>query len=261
MRCAFCFLEILLICGHPAAEDSSPKEAVNAPVKPPVQDAKTPPAKQAEPSKSEKIAEWIKELGAEDFTSREQAMVRLFESGAPALAPLTEVAEKSADDEVRLRAQALVEKIKKQIMRDRYLKQEGLVTLPSGLRYKILKEGDAKGASPKDGDLAVFHYTGCLLEGKEFENTYKQETPAVSATCDLPKGMEEALQKMKPGAKWQLIVPPDLAYGDQGCGDKIPPKATLVYEVELIKVQPKPPPGTANSSSSSGSLSGSGGLP
>jgi FKBP-type peptidyl-prolyl cis-trans isomerase FklB len=109
--------------------------------------------------------------------------------------------------------------------------KEGVVTLPSGLQYKALEEGS--GASPKLTDVVTFHYTGKLLDGKVFDSSVGG-APAESPITNLIKGWQEALVLMKPGSKWELYIPSDLAYGDRGAGDIIEPGSTLVFEVELI---------------------------
>ena len=114
----------------------------------------------------------------------------------------------------------------------------GVVTAASGLQYKILTEG--QGESPKATDNVTVHYKGTLLDGTEFDNSYKRNQPASFGVGQVIKGWTEALQLMKPGAKWQLFVPPDLAYGEAG-RPGIPPNALLTFEVELISVQTAAP--------------------
>jgi len=116
-------------------------------------------------------------------------------------------------------------------------KKEGVVTLPSGLQYKILKAGDGK--NPTVDDTVVCHYRGTLLDGTEFSNTYKRNQPMTLAVKGVIKGWTEALQLMSVGSKWQLWVPSNLAYGELGSGP-IGPNATLIYEVELISIKEKP---------------------
>jgi FKBP-type peptidyl-prolyl cis-trans isomerase len=115
--------------------------------------------------------------------------------------------------------------------------KEGVVTLPSGLQYKILKAGD--GEKPKPTDTVVCNYRGTLLNGKEFDSSYKRGQPATFPVSGVIKGWTEALQLMPVGSKWQLFIPPDMAYGDRGAGNDIAPGATLIFEVELISIQPK----------------------
>lgn len=112
--------------------------------------------------------------------------------------------------------------------------QEGIVTTASGLQYKILAEG--AGDPPKANDTVTVHYRGTLLDGTEFDSSHKRGQPATFGVGQVIKGWTEALQLMKPGAKWQLFIPPDLAYGPRG-RPGIPPNALLQFEVELISVQ------------------------
>ena len=113
-------------------------------------------------------------------------------------------------------------------------KKEGVVTLPSGLQYKVLVAGTGK--SPNPTDNVTVHYRGTLVDGTEFDSSYKRNAPATFGIDRVIPGWKEALPKMKEGAKWQLFVPPKLAYGETGAGPKIPPESTLIFEVELISV-------------------------
>jgi len=116
-------------------------------------------------------------------------------------------------------------------------KKDGVVTLPSGLQYKILKAGD--GPKPSAEDTVVCQYRGTLIDGKEFDSSYKHNQPATFPVNRVIKGWTEALQLMPTGSKWQLFIPPDLGYGDRGAGADIPPDATLIFEVELVSIKPK----------------------
>ena len=117
------------------------------------------------------------------------------------------------------------------------LKKEGVVTLPSGLQYKVLKQGDGK--KPTLDDTVVCNYQGTLLDGTEFDSSYKRKQPATIPVKGLIKGWSEALQLMPVGSKWQLFIPPQLAYGDRVVGG-IAPNAMLIFEVELLSIQDKP---------------------
>jgi FKBP-type peptidyl-prolyl cis-trans isomerase len=116
--------------------------------------------------------------------------------------------------------------------------KEGVVTLPSGLQYKIEKEGT--GPKPTASDTVVCNYRGTLLDGTEFDSSYKRGQPATFPVSGVIKGWTEALQLMPVGSKWQLFIPSSLAYGDKGAGGEIGPGATLIFEVELISIQEKP---------------------
>jgi len=113
-------------------------------------------------------------------------------------------------------------------------KKSGVKTLPSGLQYKVITEG--KGKSPKATDTVTVHYRGTLIDGTEFDSSYKRGQPASFPVNGVIKGWTEALQLMKEGAKWQLVIPSDLAYGESG-RQGIPPNAALVFEVELVSIQ------------------------
>jgi FKBP-type peptidyl-prolyl cis-trans isomerase FklB len=112
----------------------------------------------------------------------------------------------------------------------------GVKTTASGLQYKVEKEGS--GTPPKETDTVVVNYRGTLIDGTEFDSSYKRGEPATFPVNRVIKGWTEALQLMKPGAKYQLFIPPDLAYGPGGTGGDIGPNATLVFEVELISAKP-----------------------
>jgi FKBP-type peptidyl-prolyl cis-trans isomerase FklB len=115
--------------------------------------------------------------------------------------------------------------------------KDGVVALPSGLQYKILTEG--KGAKPGASESVVCNYRGTLIDGKEFDSSYKRGQPATFPVGGVIKGWTEALQLMPVGSKWQLFVPSDLAYGPRGAGADIGPNATLIFEVELLSIQAK----------------------
>lgn len=114
-------------------------------------------------------------------------------------------------------------------------KKQGIVTLPSGLQYQVLKEG--KGETPKIEDQVETHYRGTLINGKEFDSSYKRNQPAVFPLKGVIKGWTEALQLMPVGSKWKLFIPSELAYGTQGSPPVIPPNATLIFEIELLSIK------------------------
>ena len=115
--------------------------------------------------------------------------------------------------------------------------KEGVVALPSGLQYKILTQGT--GPKPTASDSVVCNYRGTLINGTEFDSSYKRGQPATFPVGGVIKGWTEALQLMAVGSKWQLFVPADLAYGDRAPGPEIGPNATLIFEVELLSIQNK----------------------
>ncbi len=115
--------------------------------------------------------------------------------------------------------------------------KEGVVTLSSGLQYKVLKQGD--GPKPTIQDAVVCHYRGTLVDGTEFDSSFKRGQAATFPVNQVIKGWSEALQLMPTGSRWQLFVPPDLAYGQQGVNGIIGPNATLIFEVELLSIRPK----------------------
>ena len=114
-------------------------------------------------------------------------------------------------------------------------KKEGIVTLPSGLQYQVLQEGNGK--SPKATDQVKCHYEGTLINGKVFDSSYRRGEPATFPLNGVIAGWTEGLQLMKEGAKYRFFIPFNLAYGTRGAGQDIPPYATLIFDVELIEVK------------------------
>ncbi|MCX7848541.1 MAG: FKBP-type peptidyl-prolyl cis-trans isomerase [bacterium] len=114
-------------------------------------------------------------------------------------------------------------------------KKEGWKTTKSGLQYKVITEG--KGPKPSATDTVVVHYRGTLIDGKEFDSSYRRGQPATFPVNGVIKGWTEALQMMPVGSKWQLVLPPELAYGERGAGPDIGPNAVLCFEVELLDIQ------------------------
>ncbi len=112
--------------------------------------------------------------------------------------------------------------------------KEGVKELPGGIQYEVIKDGT--GAQPLVTESVLAHYKGSLLDGKEFDNSFKRGQPFKAPLRALIKGWQVALPMMKEGSHWRLWIPSDLAYGDRGAGSDIPGGATLVFEVELIQV-------------------------
>ena len=114
--------------------------------------------------------------------------------------------------------------------------KEGVVTLPSGLQYKILRAGSGK--KPTDADTVECHYRGTLVNGTEFDSSYRTGQPATFKVKGLIPGWTEALKLMPVGSKWQLFIPPDLAYGERGAASgHVGPNTTLIFELELISIK------------------------
>ena len=117
-------------------------------------------------------------------------------------------------------------------------KKDGVKTTASGLQYKVMKEGG--GAQPKETDTVTVNYRGTLINGAEFDSSYKRGQPATFPVNGVIKGWTEALQLMKTGSKYQLFIPADLAYGARAVGPDITPNSALIFEVELLEVKPAP---------------------
>lgn len=141
--------------------------------------------------------------------------------------------------EMIAKRQALGEKNKKEgeIFLAENKKKKGVMTLPSGLQYKVITAG--KGKKPKPTDTVTVQYRGTLIDGTEFDSSYRRGQPATFPVNGVIPGWTEALGLMQEGAKWQIFVPSNLAYGEKGAGGQIGPNATLIFEVELISIQEK----------------------
>ena len=113
--------------------------------------------------------------------------------------------------------------------------KEGVTVLPSGLQYKVIKAGTGK--KPKATDKVTVHYRGTLIDGTEFDSSYRRGQPVSFPVNGVIPGWTEALQLMEEGAKWQVFIPPKLAYGERGAGPQIGPNATLIFEIELISIE------------------------
>ncbi len=174
------------------------------------------------------------ELDADAFA----AGVKDYLNGSPPR--LSKAQMKKALQEARARAAALREKKAAEALekgkrfREQNAKKAGVKTLADGLQYEVLKEGD--GESPKASDRVQVHYRGTLIDGKEFDSSYKRGKPAEFSLKGVVPGFREAITRMKPGAKWRVVMPPELAYGKRGAGADIGPNETLVFEIELLKV-------------------------
>lgn len=114
-------------------------------------------------------------------------------------------------------------------------KKEGVITLPSGLQYKVIKTGTGK--KPKATDEVTTHYRGTLIDGTEFDSSYKRGQPTSFPVNGVIAGWTEALQLMPVGSKWQLYIPSNLAYGPRGAGGTIGPNATLIFDIELLAIK------------------------
>ncbi len=119
-------------------------------------------------------------------------------------------------------------------------KQAGVVTMPSGLQYRILQEGDPQGAPPLPADQVTVRYTASLIDGTVYDRSDTHDKPATFRVNSVFKAWQEAFRLMKPGAKWQLFVPPDLGYGNN-TPPMVPPGSAIIYELELLKIEPPAP--------------------
>jgi FKBP-type peptidyl-prolyl cis-trans isomerase FklB len=170
-------------------------------------------------------------------------------SGKPQISP-NEVREIMTQWQKDFSEKQKVMATKNQADGEKYLtenkKKEGVKTTASGLQYKVIKEGT--GPQPKATDTVTVNYRGTLIEGTEFDSSYKRGEPATFPLNGVIKGWTEGVQLMKKGSKYQFVIPPNLGYGDRAVGPEIPPNSTLVFEVELLDIKPaaeasaSPPP-------------------
>ena len=115
-------------------------------------------------------------------------------------------------------------------------KKAGVISLPSGVQYKVITEG--KGAHPTEDDTLIAHYSGTLIDGTEFDSSYNRGTPLKFQMGNVIKGWGEVMKLMNPGSKWEVYIPADMAYGAKGAGKVIGPNQTLIFTVELITFEP-----------------------
>ncbi len=147
----------------------------------------------------------------------------------------------SMQDELRQRQAAAIQKAAEENKKagDAFLAENknkpGVVTLPDGLQYKIVQEG--KGKKPVATDTVEVNYRGTLVDGTEFDSSYRRGQPATFKVAQVIPGWVEALQLMPVGSKWQIVIPSQLAYGERGAAGHIPPNSTLVFEVELLAIK------------------------
>ncbi len=162
-------------------------------------------------------------------------------------------AELALDDEARLQAKTgFQNELREALMRkqaeigeknlaagkaflEENAKKPGVITTESGLQYKVITSGDGK--QPKESDTVTTHYRGTLIDGREFDSSYKRDQPASFPVKGVIKGWTEALQLMHVGDKWQLFIPPELAYGASQRSELIQPNSTLIFEIELLDVK------------------------
>lgn len=175
------------------------------------------------------------------------ALLKGLQDGAAGTKPL--MSEEQVKETMTAYSKSMMEKqgaaakeagAKNQAAGDKFLAEnkakEGVKTTPSGLQYKVLKEGN--GPSPKETETVETHYKGTLLSGKEFDSSYARNEPASFPVNRVIKGWTEALQMMKIGSKYELWIPPTLGYGERGAGQDIGPNETLHFEVELLGIKP-----------------------
>ncbi len=169
--------------------------------------------------------------GIEDVLMENQPLLDQTERQQAMAAFQVQLQERFADERA---AQGEVNRAEGEVFLVENKTHEGVVTLPSGLQYLIMREGN--GPKPKPTDRVSVHYIGSFLDGTEFDNSYTGGNPTIFAVNRVISGWTEALQLMSVGSKWKLWLPPELGYGAAGRGTQISPNATLVFEVELLSI-------------------------
>lgn len=179
------------------------------------------------------------DLNAADFAQAVKDMIDGKEPQVPAAEAQQIVEDFFQKQEEKQRAEAAEKYKGAKSEGEKYLsenaKKEGVTTLPSGLQYQVLKEGNGK--SPKATDKVVCHYEGMLIDGTMFDSSIQRGEPATFPLNGVIAGWTEGLQLMKEGAKYRFFIPYQLGYGERGAGASIPPFAALVFDVELIEVK------------------------
>ena len=183
----------------------------------------------------------IEKIDVKDFAD---GVAAVFSGEAPKMTydeAKAEIQKFFTEMEERQRAQAAAAGKVNQEAGEAFLKEngarEGVKTTASGLQYEVIEEGT--GAMPKASDDVTVHYTGKLIDGTVFDSSVERGAPATFGVTQVIPGWVEALQMMKEGAKWRLFIPSQLAYGPNGAGGVIGPNSTLIFDVELIKVNSK----------------------
>jgi FKBP-type peptidyl-prolyl cis-trans isomerase len=244
-------LVILALLASPLAlaADPAATPAAKPAAKPATKAAAKSPAKPAAATPSHSIGvqmgESLHRAGVSDELDYDAFLAGLKEG----------LAGKASTDEDRSAAQQFIGDIRNHLLEHNHAAAKaflakngsaaGVVTTASGLQYRIVAAGDENGAAPGPNDKVTVNYRGKLLDGTEFDSSYARGTPATFPVSGVIKGWTEALQLMKPGAKWQLFVPPELAY-DANSRPPIPPGSLLVFDVELLSVAPPAPAAPAN---------------
>jgi peptidyl-prolyl cis-trans isomerase len=181
----------------------------------------------------------VAELNAGDFAQAVKDMIDGKESQIPTNEAQQLLGEYFRQQEEKQRAEAAEKYKGAKSEGEKYLtenaKKDGVITLPSGLQYQVLQEGNGK--SPKATDKVVCHYEGMLVDGTMFDSSIQRGEPATFPLNGVIAGWTEGLQLMKEGAKYRFFIPYHLGYGERGAGASIPPFATLIFDVELIEVK------------------------
>ena len=181
----------------------------------------------------------VAELNAGDFAQAVKDMIDGKESQIPTNEAQQLLGGYFRQQEEKQRAEAAEKYKGAKSEGEKYLtenaKKDGVITLPSGLQYQVLQEGNGK--SPKATDKVVCHYEGMLVDGTMFDSSIQRGEPATFPLNGVIAGWTEGLQLMKEGAKYRFFIPYQLGYGERGAGASIPPFATLIFDVELIEVK------------------------
>ncbi len=186
------------------------------------------------------VANNLKQQGIEDisYAAMQRAMEDIFKKRTCSLNDQ----QANMVIQERLQANSLkksgAEKAKSAAFLEANKKRAGVITLPSGLQYEVIKKGDGASPMPKLTDTVVANYAGTLIDGKEFDNSYKRGEPLTIPVGSVIRGWTEILQLMHTGDKFKVYIPSELGYGERGAGADIPPGATLIFDMELLGIKP-----------------------
>nr|WP_323379685.1 FKBP-type peptidyl-prolyl cis-trans isomerase [Stieleria sedimenti] len=180
-------------------------------------------------SLNRRFARWYYVIAGEDYDKLALSRNDLVEPKEEVKEPASETEPQSSTEESAAANQAAADEFLAENQ-----SKDGVITTESGLQYEVLTEGE--GASPSEGSRVKVRYKGMLLDGTVFDQS--GDSAVEFGVNQVIPGWTEALQLMRPGAKWKLYIPPELAYGERGSGDKIGPNTLLIFEVELVSVEP-----------------------
>lgn len=187
------------------------------------------------------VAQSIKDQGVQEvnLTVLSRAFDDVLKGNTGALTSEQAIQVLQSEMKRQSNARSEAEKKKGQTFLEENKKREGVVVLPNGLQYEIIQAGNINGPKPSATDVVKVDYVGTFIDGKEFDGSIKRGHPAEFPVNGVISGWTQILQMMPVGATWKVYIPSDLAYGDRGAGNSIPPGATLIFTITLHEIKPK----------------------